>query len=180
LEEALIPLLSGLPVANPWPCPLAIGVLAGVASLGCATAGSGPAVAPDSPVPSDRPLVGGPCRYSSHPGKARVVSVVPQVDDQGQQRYDVKFEFLTREQIAESFAQPEGRTFPLLVNGSRPDRAFLTKHKIRRGRVLPCTMKVIVKGTCSPVVFEFAFDETVDDLGGSTQRPANGSEFGGR
>jgi hypothetical protein len=121
------------------------------------------------------PVVGGPCRYTSYPGQARIVSVTPQVDDRGQSRYDVRFEFLPYAAVAEPFARPEGRTFALLVNGSRPDSAFLKKHQIRSGRLLPCTMKAIVKGACAPVVFEFAFDNHPDADKRSPHSSAKGS-----
>jgi len=163
-------------VAEPRPCSLAIGVLVGVVGLGCTGAGPTLAADPASPTPPAPPIVGGPCRYTAHPGKARIVSVRPKLDDAGVRRYDVRFEFLPDGPIAESFAQPQGRTFALLASGSRPDDAFLARHGIRRGQVLPCTMKIIASGTCTPVMFEFAFDREVDAAQGTT-RPSTSESW---
>jgi hypothetical protein len=81
------------------------------------------------------PLVGGPCEYRSYPGQAEIVSVAP------------------LEAPAVAALQ---RIFSLLPDREMPpDRALIEKFDIRPGKRLGCTLKVITRGTCTPILFDF-------------------------
>lgn len=70
--------------------------------------------------------------------------------------YDVKFSFHTDETIREGFASVQGRQWLLMKrDNTYPDSAFLKKHGIEAGRFFNCSMKVITRGTCTPVLFDF-------------------------
>jgi len=43
----------------------------------------------------------------------------------------------------------------LLSNLSYPGKAFLEKYDIAVSRDFDCYLKVIIKGTCTPILFEF-------------------------
>ncbi len=101
------------------------------------------------------PLVGGPCEYSAYPGQAEIVSVVPSAAASG--RYDVKFRFIpdgdVREPLGKSALE---RTFSLLPEREMPpDRAFVETFDIGPGKRLGCTLRVITRGTCTPILFDF-------------------------
>jgi len=103
-------------------------------------------------------VVGGPCGYESYPGKAEVVSV-----KKGDDGYDVKFTFHSENTPRETYARVEGKPHRLLLtNGSRPKLGFLKKYGIEAGKVLPCNLDVIVKGTCTPIIFKFPTVDLID------------------
>lgn len=103
-------------------------------------------------------VVGGPCSYESYPGKAEVVSV-----RKGDDGYDVKFTFHSENTPRETYARVEGKPHCLLLtNGSRPKLRFLKKYGIESGKMLPCNLEVIVKGTCTPVLFKFPTVDLID------------------
>jgi len=102
-------------------------------------------------------IVGGQCEYKHYKGTARITSIkaATAVGD-AKQRYEVKFAFVPEGEIAESFAKTEGKEFLLtLKNSTLPGPGFLKKYGIETGRVFDCFLKVIVRGTCTPVLFEF-------------------------
>jgi hypothetical protein len=75
---------------------------------------------------------------------------------QGREKFEVKFIFLPEEEIKESFARVEGREFLLLLaNSTYPEGIFLERYQIRTGKILDCILKVIRKGTCTPMLFDF-------------------------
>ena len=110
--------------------------------------------------PSNR-IVGGPCEYREYTGKATVVSVRPrELRDRdprpNYEQYEVRFIFHPDEAIRERHGQVEGREFLLVQRNSRyPGPAFLRKYGIEEGTVLDGSVKVITKGTCTPVLFDF-------------------------
>ncbi len=117
--------------------------------LGCALAESGT---------GKTPMVGGPCQYRSYPGQAEIVSVSQSevVPASAGDRYDVKFRFMPDGPIEERFARVEDRSFSLLPDRvNPPDRAFIEKFDIRPGKRYECTLQVITKGTCTPLIFDF-------------------------
>ncbi len=112
----------------------------------------------------DGRVAGGPCSYESYPGKAEVVSVTKTDDG-----YDAMFIFRSEKAPQETYARVEGKTHRLLLtNGSLPRHGFLRKYGIETGKVLPCNLDVIVKGTCTPVLFKFP---TVDLTDYEANRP---------
>jgi hypothetical protein len=101
--------------------------------------------------------MGGPCEYNHYQGKARITSIkeLPE-PNQGREKFEVKFIFLPEEEIKESFARVEGREFLLLLaNSTYPDGRFLDRYQVKPGRVFDCILKVIRKGTCTPMMFDF-------------------------
>lgn len=104
------------------------------------------------------PRLGGPCEYREYKGVAEVVSVNRRgsADNQWQDEFEVKCSFHPWEQIAEQFARTSAREFRLHVdNDANPSGRFIVKHGIRVGSRIPCIVRVIVRGTCTPVLFEF-------------------------
>lgn len=100
------------------------------------------------------PLVGGPCDYKHYEGLAKITSINQRADSGN--GYEVKFSFQSDQEIDEPYAQTEGREFLLLTkNGSYPGATFLEKNGIEVGSVLDCTLNVIVRGACTPIIFEF-------------------------
>jgi hypothetical protein len=105
-------------------------------------------------------LIGGECEYKRYKGRAEILSVIKKSgpDINLQEKYEVKFLFTTDREIKETYAQLEGKEFLLLLsNSSYPGPGYLEKYGIEVGRVFDCYLKVIVKGTCTPVLFEFPF-----------------------
>lgn len=103
---------------------------------------------------STRPLVGGACEYKKYKGEAEIVSVIKRPG--ALQEYEIKFAFHPQEIIREEFARPEGKTWTLVrKDSSYPKKDFLTQYDIKKGKRLPCYLKAITRGTCTPVLFEF-------------------------
>ena len=103
-------------------------------------------------------IVGGQCEYKQYEGNARIISITKVVDSisYSRDRYEVKFVFTTDEEIKESFVKTEGREFLLMLgNSSYPGPKFLKKYGIDVGKVLKCHLKLITRGACTPVLFEF-------------------------
>jgi hypothetical protein len=105
------------------------------------------------------PLVGGPCEYRSYPGQAEIVSVAPWAAPAAAagERFDVKFRFIPDGPVEEPLGKAAlQRTFPLLPDRETPpERALIEKFDIRPGKRLGCTLKVITRGTCTPILFDF-------------------------
>ncbi|MGE4536391.1 MAG: hypothetical protein AB7D37_04890 [Desulfovibrio sp.] len=110
------------------------------------------------------PRVGGPCTYADFPGKAVIVAVTPRPLDTPATSaiptpypaFDVTYTFTPDTPIAGEPLYTPGRTYTLtLVNGMAPGPRFLQKYGIAPGKVLPCRLRVIRQGTCTPVLFTF-------------------------
>lgn len=103
---------------------------------------------------SGRPIAGGPCLYQSYEGEAEIISIRPAPGQSG--IYDVMFLFHPRDIIRQAFARTEGKPWPMIRRDfSRPTDDFLKRYDIKIGRRIPCMMKVITQGTCTPVLFDF-------------------------
>ena len=105
-------------------------------------------------------IVGGECQYKQYQGCAEIVSITPigRPADYSSNKYEVKFRFTPDQKIEEPFAQAEGKEFLLLLNHNYyPGLDFLEKYDIKVGKFLDCTLKVIVRGTCTPMLFDFPF-----------------------
>ena len=113
-------------------------------------------------------VVGGPCRYKTYPGTAEVVSVqktktLNEDGSSGDDGYDVRFVFHAETASEEAYAQAKEKTHRLLlINGSYPRVGFLKKYGIEADKVFSCHLKVIVKGTCTPVLFNFPTIDLTD------------------
>lgn len=112
------------------------------------------------------PIIGGPCQYNRYQGKATIESIQPkQMAQDGltplrgrpfAQRYEVTFSFSPDQEVKESWVQVEGKHFPLrLHNLQNPGPKFLEKYGIEQGKTFDCYLKVITKGSCTPILFEF-------------------------
>jgi len=103
---------------------------------------------------SSSPRVGGLCTYKQYKGDAEIVSVTQRPEVPGE--YEIKFSFHPQKTIQEEFARVEGRQWLLVEkDSSYPKDDFLTQYGINAGKRFPCYLKVITKGTCTPVLFEF-------------------------
>jgi len=99
--------------------------------------------------------IGGSCAYKQYEGITEIISIkersYPKIDS-----YEIKFMFYPDAEIEEQFAKTEGREFLLLTKrGSYPRATFIMENNIEVGKVLDCTLNVIIKGSCTPIIFEF-------------------------
>jgi hypothetical protein len=113
---------------------------------------------------------GGRCVYSSYEGIAEIIRIkqTPASRAQseilggpGYEGYEVWFRFCPEldypiDRIKNIIIREHLLT---LDNGWYAGSRYLEKYEIKAGRIFPCTLKVIEKGVCTPMVFEF---ETVD------------------
>lgn len=100
------------------------------------------------------PRVGGLCSYKQYRGEAEIVSVTPRPGGTGE--YEIKFAFHPQETIQEEFVRTEGKQWSIVQkDSSYPREDFLMRYGIKTGKRLPCYLKVITKGTCTPVLFDF-------------------------
>ncbi len=107
--------------------------------------------------PSGRILRGGPCEYASYEGEARIVSIAPAdaTESGGRPCLVVKFAFIPDRPVAEGPFRADKFYTLYRGDGSPPEKAFLEERGIAVGSSVRGVMKVIVKGTCTPVLFEF-------------------------
>lgn len=107
-----------------------------------------------------KPVFGGQCEYRKYSGLARIISISkkrpPNYGGSFYENYEVKFSFYTDERIKERHGQVEGKEYLLLLNNSfYPGPGFLKKYGIEVGKYFDCYLKVITRGTCTPVLFDF-------------------------
>lgn len=101
---------------------------------------------------------GGPCEYKKYKGQAKIESITqkPKPPSYSHEIFEVKFSFESDQEITENFARTNAKEFVLLLNNSEyPGSKFLKKYNIQVGEIFECHMKVITKGTCTPIIFEF-------------------------
>jgi hypothetical protein len=101
---------------------------------------------------------GGSCEYHRYEGRAEITSLQKAVDPykKGVGSFEVKFRFIPNQEIKESFAQVADREFLLEIRqSSYLSPKQINKYGIQKGRFFDCTLKVIVRGTCTPILFEF-------------------------
>ncbi len=107
--------------------------------------------------------VGGPCRYESCPGTATFVDVKawqPESPLAGVPTpyppLAVTFTFAPAQPIINEPLYKPGTVHAFtLVNSMPPGPRFAAKYGITAGATVPCELRVIREGTCTPVVFEF-------------------------
>lgn len=111
--------------------------------------------------PVSKPVFGGQCEYKKYRGQAKIISIYKKElpDSYGGPSYvsyEVKFSFHTDEIIKERHGQVEGKEYLLLLDNSfYPGPKFLKKYRIEKGKHFDCYLKVITRGTCTPVFFDF-------------------------
>ena len=111
-------------------------------------------------------IIGGSCVYNDYPGKAVITSI--QMTDKskaqatlsggpGYPGYEIYFKFMTDKQIKEDWPRStlDKKHLLLLVNSWYPGKEFIEKYHIEVNKEFNCTFKVINKGTCTPIIFEF-------------------------
>lgn len=112
-----------------------------------------------------RPL-GGPCEYRSYQGTATMTRIEKTERSRAQKEntggpgyegYEIWFRFSTAEPIEEKWAaKSAGKEHIFLLSNSwHPGRRYIEKYALLTGAEYPCSMKVITRGTCTPVIFEF-------------------------
>ena len=102
-------------------------------------------------------MVGGPCRYEAFPGKATIVSVTPQPDNNGRS-HPVRVTYTFRPDTptnGDPLVKSDAVHTLTLTGGTLPEQAFVDTHGLSTGRVLPCILQRIRQGTCTPVLFDF-------------------------
>lgn len=106
-------------------------------------------------------IVGGPCEYKQYKGQATITSIrkkeMPEnYGGPSYESYEVKFSFSPEEEIEEAHGQVNQREYILMLTNSwHPGPKFLEKYRIKVGKSFECYLKVIVRGTCTPVLFDF-------------------------
>jgi hypothetical protein len=106
----------------------------------------------------ERPKLGGPCAYESYPGVAEILSVkeLPADKATGRRRFEARFAFFPDREVKQNFARTEGREFLFFLDFSRyPDEKDVEAYGLQAGAKVKGIMRVIVKGTCTPVMFDF-------------------------
>jgi hypothetical protein len=139
-------------------------VIGGLAVFSTAALAQGKAA--NKGVPAEKLRVGGPCEYGEYAGTATITRVeqtersrrqAKNVGGAGYEGYEVWFRFAPsskiREEWARSAAVREHRFS--LMNAWHPGPKYLRKYGIKPGLKCRCVMKVIKKGTCTPIVFDF-------------------------
>ena len=107
-------------------------------------------------------ISGGPCVYEEYKGQATILSIRKKEMPKGygggpsHDGYEVWFSFFPFGEIKEPHGKIEGKKFLMLLRNSwYPGPEFLEKYRIEEGKVFDCQLKVITKGTCTPIVFDF-------------------------
>ena len=68
----------------------------------------------------------------------------------------LKFSFFSEKEIKEAHGQVKGREYILMLTNSwYPGPKFLEKYRIKVGKSFECYLKVIIRGTCTLVLFYF-------------------------
>jgi len=104
--------------------------------------------------PPSKPVVGGQCKYRKYRGLAQIVCIRKR--GVRNKDYEVRFSFHTDEIVKERHGHVEGKEYLLLLeNSTYPGPEFLRKYGIEVGKHFNCYLKVITRGTCTPVLFDF-------------------------
>lgn len=117
-------------------------------------------------------LVGGRCEYADYRGTATLVCVEKTAESSAQAKlsgsagyegYEVHFTFKSDQPLSDEQARKaqENEHLFQLANSWYVGAEYLAKYKLVQGAQLPCTMRVITKGTCTPLLFVFeGIDQT--------------------
>ncbi len=106
-------------------------------------------------------VLGGPCEYKRYKGQATIVSIRPKESPENYGRpaeegYEVKFSFSPEEEITAAYGKVTGREYTMMLkNSSYPGPRFLERYDIKTGKSFDCYLQVIIRGTCTPVLFDF-------------------------
>lgn len=129
-----------------------------------ASAESGSGGGAGTPEADERPptkMSGGPCEYKTYSGHAEILSVRLKELPKGypgppHDSYEVRFLFFPDHHIEEPSTQVEGKPQFLTPTNSRyPGPRFIKKYGIAEGQTFDCRLKVVTRGACTLMVFEF-------------------------
>jgi len=118
---------------------------------------------PDAPADGK---AGGACTYEQHPGTCTIDSVEKTPDSiaqaplgggPGYEGYAVTFTYAGALPSEDALARQalERRHELRLMNSWYPGPRFLDRYGIAAGKSFACTLQVISRGTCTPVVVDF-------------------------
>lgn len=99
-------------------------------------------------------ILGGPCTYKEYRGYSHISAIKQKINNEDS--YEVRFQFHPDRDITEPYAQVKGKE--LLLHTKRhtsPGKTYLQKNEIAVGKDFDTILHVIVKGTCTPTIFEF-------------------------
>jgi Ni/Co efflux regulator RcnB len=122
---------------------------------------------------------GGPCDYDKIPGTCEIISITKTSESirqaattggPGYEGYVVNFKFKPLQENQEYGAARAGHMTDVLgkeyalqlANSWYPGDKYLGKYRIAQGNIFNCTMSLIRKGACTPVVFEFTDIDAAD------------------
>jgi hypothetical protein len=105
---------------------------------------------------------GGPCKYMKYPGVARIIKIEQApMNERNSTNHPkrIKFVFTPDDPSAPekySFTEWSDSCQYLKINaGSNPSVNWIKKNDIKPGNIYKCTRCEEIKGTCTPVIFEF-------------------------
>ncbi|GAB7078354.1 hypothetical protein [Megalodesulfovibrio paquesii] len=112
-------------------------------------------------------MTGGACQYDEFPGQATIEAVAPQAEPRPDLPYaalSVTFSFVPDSPVRSELYEPGKLHHLSLAGGRPPGERFVTAHDLHRGRTLPCRLRIIRQGTCTPVLFEFPGIDLTSDV----------------
>jgi len=118
-------------------------------------------------------IVGGACEYALYEGTAIIVRVEQTADSKAQvdvvggagcPGYEVWFTFETAAHIEQEWVRKAVAKEHLLLLKNRwyVGEKYVAKYGITEQSRHPCTVQVITKGTCTPIIFTFDEIDTTD------------------
>ncbi len=117
-----------------------------LALLSCASIAEADNASPDA---------GGECAYKKYEGRALITAITPR-SYPNNDTYEVKFLFYSIQEVTEPFAKFGGRELVMSTGkGGYPGQSYIRRNGIEAGKEFDCVLEVIVKGTCTPTIFEF-------------------------
>lgn len=115
--------------------------------------------------PAER-KVGGQCEYTSYTGTATITRVdktdasraqASTMGGPGYEGNEVWYTYKTDQEVKEEWARGHSQKehLLLLANSWYPGPHYSEKYGITPGKSYGCVLKVITRGTCTPLIFEF-------------------------
>lgn len=115
-------------------------------------------------------MVGGPCQYQTFKGKCRITAI-DKTDSSRKQAniargpgyggYEIRFRFIPVQPLEGDNIQwvkadiANKRYLLLLANSWYPGQAYIQKYGLRAEMSFGCDLKILTKGTCTPMGFIF-------------------------
>ncbi len=107
-----------------------------------------------------RYIVGGECSYRTYEGTATITAVERIADSgEGGGEFAITYVFHPNDQETVLPSHITGRSFSLSIGDGRPPtKHFVDTHRIVPGARIPCKLKIITRGVCTPTLFVFPWD----------------------